>query len=197
MLGTRRDMYTAFRVFSAVVLAALILALSGCNPPGAAVGDTHSSQSSVTSSGVQRADVSIGLIGSSDIDTDRLLLDAYADSSLKASYVSTREVQHPAQTAQQGVKDMVGRAVNLIVIVGLDVTGSKQGWNEALQSARDGGIPVVLVAPSSPPSDERLYAATFVIDNSSADCLNLDTASMSIINDEPHKRHIAVKISSS
>lgn len=196
MLGMRHNVQATCRALSVVMLTALMMLLAGCHPHNAAVGDTHSTQSSVTSSGVQRADVSIGLIGSSDVDTDRLLLDAYADSGLKASYVSTREVQHPVRTAQQGVKDMVGRAVNLIVIVGLDVTGDTQGWNDALYSARDGGIPVVLVAPSNAPSDERLYAATFTIDNDSADAVSLDTATMSIVNDSSHSRQIVVSTNS-
>ena len=192
MRRLRCHAHPIFKAMCAVILAVLMLSVAGCHPHDAAVGDTHASQSSVASSGVQRADVSIGLIGSSDVNTDRLVLDAYANSSLKTSYVSTREVQYPARTAQQGIRDMVARAVNLIVIVDLDVTGDTQGWNDALYSARDAGIPVVLLAPRNAPSDEQLYAATFIIDETSADAMSLDKATMSVINDSSHSRQIVV-----
>ncbi|NMN02205.1 sugar ABC transporter substrate-binding protein [Bifidobacterium panos] len=196
MLWIQRDVYKTLRTVSAVTLAALMMAVAGCHPHDVAVGDTHSNQSSVASSGVQRADVMVGVVGLADATTDKLLLDAYAGQGLKASYVSTRDTDDPNQTAQQGVKDLVDRVVSAIVIVGLDATVDEQGWNEALQKARDGGIPVILVEPLHAPSDERLYAATFTIRDGSINAAALDKGTMSVINDASHSRQITISASS-
>ncbi len=195
MLRIQRDVYRTLRTAGAVALSSLMLSVAGCHPHDVAVGDTHSDQSTVASSGVQRGDVSIGVVGVTDQTTGKLVTDAYADRGLKASYVSTQNAEHPNQTAQQGVKDFVGRAVSVIVIVGLDATTDAQGWNDALQSARHGGIPVILVAPRNAPSDERLYAATFIIRDGSVDAVAFDEATMNVINKRSHSRQIVVSTS--
>ena len=194
MLGIQRDVYKTLRTVGAVTLAVLMMAVAGCHPHDVAVGDTHSNQSSAASSGVQRADVMVGVVGLADATIDKSLLDAYADQGLKASYVSTQDTERPDQTAQQGVRDLIGRAVNVIVIVGLDATG--EGWNDALQKARDGGIPVILVEPINPPSDERLYAATFISGGNSIDAVALDKGTMGVINDDSHSRQIEISANS-
>ena len=194
MPGMQRDAHitTTLRAVSAVTLAALILSVAGCRPRDAAVGDTHSDQSSAVSSGVQRDDVLVGVIGLASQTVGRSLTDAYASRGLKAAYVSTQDTEHPDQTARQGVRDMVGRVASAIVIIGLDVTVDEQGWTDVLQNARDGGIPVILADPINAPSDERLYAATFTIGEGAIDAVALDNGTMSVINDDSHSRQIKI-----
>ena len=194
MLGIQRDVYKTLRMLSAATLAVLMLSVAGCHPHDVAVGDTHSDQSSAASSGVQRDDVLVGVVGSTDQAAGRSLTDAYASRGFKALYVSTQDTEHPDQTAQQGVRDLVGRAVSVIVVVGLDATG--EGWNEALQQVRDGGIPVVLVDPLKAPSDERLYAATFIVGGGSINAEALVNGTMSVINDGSHSRQIEISANS-
>ena len=78
MPGMQRDAHitTTLRAVSAVTLAALILSVAGCRPRDAAVGDTHSDQSSAVSSGVQRDDVLVGVIGLASQTVGRSLTDA-------------------------------------------------------------------------------------------------------------------------
>ena len=74
---------------------------------GAEVGDDRAGDSSVQSSGVERGDVSIGLVGSYTASADDLVLDAYDSAGLKASYVSLRDTARPVAGAQQAVRDLV------------------------------------------------------------------------------------------
>ena len=197
MLGIQRDVYKTLRTLSAVALAVLMMAVAGCHPHDVAVGDTHSDQSSAAStSGVQRDDVLVGVVGSTDQAAGRSLTEAYASRGLKAVYVSTQDTEHPDQTAQQGVRDLVGRAVSVIVVVGLDATTDTQGWNETLQKARDGGIPVVLVDPINTPSSEQLYAATFIVRGGAVDAAALVEGTMSVVNDGSHGRQIEISANS-
>ena len=184
----RRDIQVAGAV---ALVGAMLLSLAACNPPDVAVRDTHASASSSASSGVQRSDISIGVVGSTDDAVGRSLLDAYASRGLSASYVSVESSRDTVRAAQQGVRDMAARAVSVIVVVGMDATADTQGWDAALRNARESGIPVILVTPRHAPSDEGLYAATFTVAGS-VDPQALDEATVSVINDCAHARRIAV-----
>lgn len=171
---------------------AMLLPLVSCAPSGAAVGDTNVHGSASQSSGVERGDVSIGMIGSHTASADDLVLDAYDAAGLGASYVSLADAVRPAACGQRAVRDMVTRQVTLIVISSLDASQDVQGWNGALTTARDAGIPVVLVDPIHVPSDARLYAASFTINDRAADSMPIGKASMLVINDQPHARNLMV-----
>lgn len=171
---------------------AMLLPLVSCAPSGAAVGDTNAHGSASQSSGVERGDVSIGMIGSHAASADDLVLDAYDAAGLSASYVSLADAVRPAACGQRAVRDMVARQVTLIVVSGLDAAQDVQGWNSALMAARDAGIPVVLVDPVHAPSDARLYAVSFTINDRATDAMPIDKASMLVINDRPHARNLMV-----
>ena len=176
-----------------IALATMMLApIVSCAPSGAAVGDTHDHDSAVQSSGVERGDVSIGVVGSYAASADDLVLDAYDSAGLKASYVSLRDVVRPVASAQQATRDLVSRQVTVIAISGIDAAQDKQGWNSALQVARDAGIPVILINPVHAPADTRLFAASFTINDRAADATPIDTATMTVANDRPHARNMMV-----
>ena len=158
------------------MLAALMLASTvSCAPAGAAVGDDRAGDSSVQSSGVERGDVSIGLVGSYTASADDLVLDAYDSAGLKASYVSLRDTARPVAGAQQAVRDLVSRQVTVIAISGIDASQDKQGWAAALQSAHT-----------------RLFAAALTINDRATDAVPIDKATMLVVNDRPHARNMMV-----
>ena len=158
-----------------------------CAPAGAAVGDDRAGDSSVQSSGVERGDVSIGLVGSYTASADDLVLDAYDSAGLKASYVSLRDTARPVAGAQQAV-----RQVTVIAISGIDASQDKQGWAAALQSARHAGIPVMLINPIRTPADTRLFAAALTINDRATDAVPIDKATMLVVNGRPHTRNMMV-----
>lgn len=131
-----RDIRSLARCIGLVLAALMLTSTVSCAPAGAAVGDDRAGDSSVQSSGVERGDVSIGLVGSYTASADDLVLDAYDSAGLKASYVSLRDTARPVAGAQQAVRDLVSRQVTVIAISGIDASQDKQGWAAALQSAR-------------------------------------------------------------
>ena len=134
-----------------VLLAAALMPLASCAPAGAAIGDSGSGEPDVQSTGVERNDVSIGMVGSHGASADGLVLDAYDHAGLAASYVRLCDSADPVEAGQRAVRDLVSRQVAGIVISGLDVSRDAVGWNDALNSVRTAGIPVILLNPVHEP----------------------------------------------
>ena len=174
----------------AAVCATAVLALSGCEPAGRAVGDTQDREPAVAYDGTDRGDVTVGVIGSSDPASDRPTLDALADSGLAAAYVSLQGSDDPVATACDGVEDMTARVVDAILVRRIDATASC--WDDALDGARRAGIPVILSDPVHAPDDDLLYAAAFLTSRSGGDVTPLDDAVMRVIDDRPHPRTVHV-----
>lgn len=190
--------HTLRRLAAVLACAAACLSLGACEPAGKAVGDTQESEPDVAHVGEIRSDVTVGLIGAPQDDdgTDALVLDALDAAGLHTVYVSTGQVSDPVAAAQQGVEDLVRRRVSIVVIDGLQVSGDTAGlWDKALKGARVAGIPVALLDPASPPSDDTLYAAALTLDADDAGAVPIDGALMTIIDDDPHGRAIAVTAS--
>ena len=187
-----RDIRSLARCIGLVLAALMLASTVSCAPAGAAVGDDRAGDSSVQSSGVERGDVSIGLVGSYTASADDLVLDAYDSAGLKASYVSLRDTARPVAGAQQAVRDLLSRQVTVIAISGIDASQDKQGWAAALQSARHAGIPVMLINPIRTPADTRLFAAALTINDRATDAVPIDKATMLVVNDRPHARNMMV-----
>lgn len=198
--ASHRAIRMAARVGASLACAAAVLSLAACTPRGTAVGDTQGRAPSPAHVGTMRDDAVIGVVGSATAAADSVVLDAFSDAGIEAVYVSVKDSAsgssedsgHAAARAQQGVRDMVSRVVNLIVVSDIDVTADADGWDAALQDARNAGIPVALLSPVHAPDDERLYAATLAINDRAADTTPIDDAVMAILNDEPHARQITV-----
>ncbi|KAA8816729.1 sugar ABC transporter substrate-binding protein [Bifidobacterium rousetti] len=180
------------RASAALACAAACLALTACTPAGKAVGDTQTTQPEVAHVGIQRNEARIALIGSPTAAADKPVLDAMGDTDIQTIYVSSKKSKDPDAARRQGVEDMVDRVVNLIVVSDLDVSADASGWDAALGSAREAGIPVALLNPVHAPDDATLYAATLVLNDRAADATKIDDAMMTILNDEPHEREIVV-----
>ncbi|WP_140444235.1 MULTISPECIES: hypothetical protein [unclassified Bifidobacterium] len=182
----------ARRLAGLVACAAACLALTACTPAGKAVGDTQTKQPEVAHVGIQRNEARIALVGSPTAAADRPVLDAMGDVDIQTVYVSSKDAKDPDAVMRQGVRDMVDRVVNLIVISDLDVSVDPSGWDDALRAAREAGIPVALLNPKRAPDDATLYAAAFVLNDRAADAVRIDDAMMTVLNDEPHERQIVV-----
>lgn len=181
------------RCCAALLAICGVLATASCTPHWAAVGDTQDHQPAIAHAGIQRADMLISVIGSADVDRDRLVLTAFATAKLHASYVSTSEVNNPVTAAQQGVIDMTNQQVHVIIISGIDVTdNTADSWAQTLQAPREAGIPVVLLEPQKAPQNKQLYAAVFTINDRAMDATPIDQAIDAVINDEPHERDMMV-----
>lgn len=175
-----------------VLLVAALMPLASCAPGGAAIGDAGSGESDVRSTGMERNDVSIGMVGSHEASADGLVLDAYDHAGLDASYVRLRDSADPVEAGQRAVRDLVSRQVAVIVISGLDVSRDADGWNDALNSARTAGIPVILLNPIHEPGDARLYAASFTVNDRATDAAPIDKATMLVVDDRAHERNLMV-----
>ncbi|WP_258175507.1 hypothetical protein [Bifidobacterium callitrichos] len=180
------------RVAAALACAAACLALTACTPAGKAVGDTQAKQPEVAHVGIQRNEARIALVGSPTAAADEPVLDAMGDVDIQTVYVSSKDAKDPDAVMRQGVRDMVDRVVNLIVVSDLDTTAEPSGWDDALRAAREAGIPVALLNPKHAPDDATLYAAAFVLNDRAADAVRIDDAMMTVLNDEPHERQIVV-----
>lgn len=172
---------------------AAVLALAGCTPNGKAVGDTQEEEPEVAYDGLDRGDATLALVGSTTAAADTLVADALQNSGLNTAYVSVQGNDDAAATRQDGVRDMVARAVDLILVSDLDTKGEgNEGWDAALLDARRAGIPVALVNPLDPPDDDTLYAAIFVINDRAADAAPIDDAAMRVVDDRPHDKTMMV-----
>ena len=183
----------ARRLAASCATAATILALAGCVPSDAAVGDTQSAEEAVAHSTEDRNSLSVAMIGSRDVTSDRMAMDAMEAGELQPVYLPVDGTSDQQATARQGVKDMAQRMADIIVIAGIDVDNANRAeWGDSLQTARRAGIPVVLLNPISTPKDAKLYAATMTINDRMADATPLADAIVTVANNDPHERGMIV-----
>ena len=185
-------------------LCGVAMLLGACAPRGAAVGDTAGAASERNGNGaavvhdsVDKGDVTVGVIGSDDAALDRSVLAALSGSDLDVSYVSTNRVRNPLEAAQQGVEDLSAQAVSVILVSAINAEAGARGWDEALGDARNAGIPVALINPRTPPRDAMLFAAQLNITASDAQAVPIAQAVLTLVNDVPHGRVIAVDTAAS
>ncbi|KFI45511.1 hypothetical protein GA0061078_0138 [Bifidobacterium bohemicum] len=222
----------------AMLVIFLLAMLAGCAPPDAAVGDTSTAGTNVTHDSVDDSDMLIGVLSVGDGDADRRLIGTFAAAGIKAVYAPAPESAMPSSVAGDSVKGFVSRPVKAIVIAALDSSvpnggvahgpnelseGTAQGgavagsaghktddpaWTAALQSARNAGIPVILVDPVRAPSDARLYAEILTTSvswsnhgeggrlgsTSSSKPMTLKRAVALAVDDNPHPKRIDVTL---
>lgn len=179
--------------FGMTVIALSCTALSGCVPSNAAVGDTQSPDTAVAHSMKDRDSLSIAMIGSDDVTADSMAMDAMESGKLKPVYITVSGTVDAQSTAQQGVRDMAQRKADLIIIAGIDVDeANAENWNDALETARKAGVPVVLLNPIAVPKDNKLYAVTMTINDRMTDATPLDDAVVAVANNDPHDREMLV-----
>ena len=179
--------------FGMTAIALSCVALSGCVPANAAVGGTQSPDTAVAHSMEDRDSLSIAMIGSDDVTADSMAMGAMEAGKLKPVYITVSGTVDAQSTAQQGVRDMVQRKADLIIVAGIDVNeANAENWNDALGTARKAGVPVALLNPIAVPEDNKLYAATMTINDRMADATPLDDAVMAVANNDPHDREILV-----
>lgn len=179
--------------FGMTAIALSCVALSGCVPSNAAVGDTQSSDTAVAHSMEDRDSLSIAMIGSDDVTAASMAMGAMEAGKLKPVYITVSGTVDAQSTAQQGVRDMVQRKADLIIVAGIDVNeANAENWNDALETARKAGVPVALLNPIAVPEDNKLYAATMTINDRMADATPLDDAVMAVANNDPHDREMLV-----
>jgi hypothetical protein len=168
--------------------------LGSCAPRGAALGDTARDRASaIAHDSIDNSDVTIGIIGSTDIGRDERVLDALGRADLRASYVSTRQVKDPVHAAQKGIEELSLVPVSVIAICGLDIRPAQaSGWDTAFGFARSSGVPVVLIDAKQPPSDATLYAMRMNVSDADHSATPLAKALMTVINDNPHARSLSV-----
>ena len=129
----------------------------------------------------------------SDVTADSMAMGAMEAGKLKPVYITVSGTVDAQSTAQQGVRDMVQRKADLIIVAGIDVNeANAENWNDALETARKAGVPVALLNPIAVPEDNKLYAATMTINDRMADATPLDDAVMAVANNDPHDREMLV-----
>ena len=140
-----------------------------------------------------RDSLSIAMIGSDDVTADSMAMDAMEAGKLKPVYITVSGTVDAQSTAQQGVRDMAQRKADLIIIAGIDANeANAENWNDALETARTAGVPVVLLNPIAVPKDNKLYAATMTINDRMTDATTLDDAAVAVANNDPHDREMLV-----
>lgn len=185
----------------AALTAVMLIVLASCAPGKAAVGHTETAGTAIDHDSVDRSDILIGVVGSADVSSDRQLVDAFASAGLNAFYAAAADRGNTDSAAAdsgdagsgdagsvgpRSVDDMVGRAVKVIVINRMAMTPSHgDQWLSALRTARNAGVPVVLIDPLQTPQDTRLYAAVLTVDNDGG-TIPLATIVVQVINDRPH-----------
>ncbi|MFT9209642.1 MAG: hypothetical protein ABF484_07235 [Bifidobacterium sp.] len=204
MMRSVRDSLTTL---SALVIALVIaLGLTACAPSAGAVGDAPAS-SSLAHDGIDRSDVSIVFVGSAYAATtsaDKEILQYLKARSLQVRYSSSVNVKG-AQAA--AIRSAITLRSTLIMLR-CNVSGDGQRCNyasdvvKALTSARNAGIPVVLITDEQRVTelDSHLYAAQFVLGStsqgspastdqkSSARRVTLETAAFTVMNDLEHAK---------
>ena len=179
--------------FGMTAIALSCAALSGCVPSNAAVGDTQSPDTAVAHSMEDRDSLSIAMIGSDDVTADSMAMGAMEAGKLKPVYITVSGTVDAQSTAQQGVRDMAQRKADLIIIAGIDANeANAENWNDALETARTAGVPVVLLNPIAVPKDNKLYAATMTVNDRMTDAIPLDDAAVAVANNDPHDREMLV-----
>ena len=137
--------------------------------------------------------LSIAMIGSDDVTADSMAMDAMEAGKLKPVYITVSGTVDAQSTAQQGVRDMAQRKADLIIIAGIDANeANAENWNDALETARTAGVPVVLLNPIAVPKDNKLYAATMTVNDRMTDAIPLDDAAVAVANNDPHDREMLV-----
>lgn len=181
------------RLAASCAAAVTVLALAGCVPSNAAVGDTQSADEAVAHSTEDRNSLSVAMIGSRDVGADRMAMDAMDAGKLHPVYLPVDGTSDQQATARQGVKDMVQRMVDIIIIAGMNVSNANRAdWNDTLESARQAGIPVVLLNPVAAPKEATLYAATMTVNDRMTDATPLADAVVTVANNDPHEREMIV-----
>ncbi|WEV41533.1 hypothetical protein OZX57_05825 [Bifidobacterium sp. ESL0682] len=185
-------------------MALLVMpALASCTPNNAAVGDTASVSGHVPHDSVDKSDMLIGVVTAGDAQLDRTVLNAFNKAGIKAIYAQA-PYGGMALDPVQSFKDMARRPVRAFVVDSLDMGGQlADSWTKSLQSARNAGIPVILVNAVKPPADGKLYAESLHIvssdqaDSSAQDgkgAIPLDQAVQSAVNDNPHAKTMSVTL---
>ena len=122
-----------------------------------------------------------------------MAMDAMEAGKLKPVYITVSGTVDAQSTAQQGVRDMAQRKADLIIIAGIDANeANAENWNDALETARTAGVPVVLLNPIAVPKDNKLYAATMTVNDRMTDAIPLDDAAVAVANNDPHDREMLV-----
>lgn len=187
-MRTRRKVILAI-----IAIFAAGCTLAACTPRHDAVGDTQHVEQTPAHDSLQGATISVGFIGSSEDSADELILNTYKRDDIDAIYLPTKDAADSMATIQTGVQDYVHRKVKAIMIGSIDVNESNvQQWNNTLNIARNAGIPVILLNPVNPPSDTKLYATSFIINDRMMDATPLAQATETIVRDEPHEKEIFI-----
>ncbi|PLS27983.1 sugar ABC transporter periplasmic protein [Bifidobacterium anseris] len=186
------------KVAVGVCCALAVFALASCAPKNAAVGDTGSSSTDapahVDSPGETQT---VAIVGSAN-GADGLVEEALDADGYKVVLTPVTDADGTTDTDAataariQAVRDAVGRNMSLIVIGEADMAHQADQWRDALQSARDAGIPVVLLDPVSTPDDDTLFAASLKVNDRMMDATPVGEAIRQVIEDEPHERDIIV-----
>ena len=181
------------RLIAAWACMCAVLSMAGCAPADRAVGDTQDAPSDVSHDSLHASDAVVGFVGSPNADGDASALHALASHDLNAVYAAGGASGYSDATAQNAVRDFTSRAVDVIVVGGIGVDDDNhEGWDSALNVARNAGIPVALLNPRKPPEDERYYAAALHVDDHATQSIPLADAVMAIVRDEPHERDVTV-----
>jgi len=182
------------RAAAGLVAAACIASmLSACAPGNAAVGDTQSADDAVAHIMKDRNSLNVAMVGSQDVQSDRMAMEALKTGGLKPIYLPVSGTVDAQAAARQGVKDMTQRMADIIVIAGMDASGANHdGWYEMLDAPRQAGIPVVLLDPISMPTDSALFAATLKTNDRMTDAKPIADVVAAIANNDPHDREIIV-----
>ncbi|WEV46157.1 hypothetical protein OZX62_06780 [Bifidobacterium sp. ESL0690] len=183
-------------VLSVCLALSAVPALASCAPKNAAVGDTTSASRHINHDSVDKSDLLIGVVTTGDEDLDRTVLDAFSKADIKAVYAPMPDGTTTLDPVQS-FKDMARRPVNAFVVNSLNMQGNQaNGWDEALQTARDAGIPVILVNAGKVPSDANLYAESLQIVPTAEGkgTVPFDQAVQAAINDNPHSKTMSVTL---
>ncbi|WEV63524.1 hypothetical protein [Bifidobacterium sp. ESL0732] len=183
-------------VLSVCIALSAMPALASCAPKNAAVGDTTSVSRHINHDSVDKSDLLIGVVTTGDEDLDHTVLDAFGKVDIKAVYAPMPDGTTTLNPTQS-FKDMTRRPVSAFVVSSLNMQNSQaDGWPEALQTARDAGIPVILVNPVDPPKDVNLYAESLriVASPDAKRVIPFDQAVQAAINDNPHDKTISVTL---
>lgn len=180
------------RAVAAAMLTCMMVPLAGCMPQDKAVGDTQETAAAIAHDGVDRADATVGVVGSTDAaktSLDSQVVEAIGNDRMPALYAAGNT---DAGSQQKAVRDFLDRNVKAIILHADQSTG----WEETLTAARKAGIPVILLASAIEPDDQALYAARFVVvprDTQTGGVnYGIGDALMRVIDDEPHAKTMNV-----
>lgn len=204
MTGNSATVRRCIRILTILVMVCGLGVMAGCTPQGVAVGDMREGTPVVDHDSVDEPDVLIGVVGSQDVPHDREVLESIADAGLHAVYAPAPDGDGVDAAAQSGVRDFVNRGVNVVVVIEMDAADDTGGdtatsWDDALDSARTAGIPVILLDPRQPVDDPTLYAAKLVsvLSAASDEAVPFNEAVLSIVNARAHGSTMRVSLTQS